>query len=174
MHYESPRTPTGKQWTDQSLLSYRNVDDFLAESDAFQKASFATIMEKWKDHEKNKATETIASLDTHYNMKLRFRLDKELNRTSEMKYAPIATYYRFIGNENNPKNVKPCRRHKRRTQEYEERHVRDLLKLPAIGNSRSEPYALSRRTKLSSMESSPLIKSSEFADQSNASRHTFA
>lgn len=131
-------------------------------------------MDKWKEHEKNKATEIIASVDTHYNMKLRFRRDKELNRASEMKYAPIATYYRFIGNENNPKNVKPCRRHKRRTEEYEERHVRELLKLPTIANSRSEPHVLSRRSKFSSMDSSPLIKSSEFGDHLATSRHTFS
>lgn len=174
MHYESPRTLTDKQWTDESLLSYRNVDDYLAGSNAFHQASFANIMDKWKEHEKNKTTDLIASLDTHYNMKLRFRHDKQLNRASEMKYAPLATYYRYLGNENNPKNVQPCRRHNRRTQEYEERHVRELLKLPTLGNNRSEPSILSKRTNVSSMACSPLIKSSELVDQSSSSRHTFS
>lgn len=175
MHYETPRTSRDKDWTDQSLLSYRNVDDYLAGSNAFQQASFTTIMDKWKEHEKNKTTELIASLDTHYNMKLRFRHDKQLNRASEMKYAPIASYYRYLGNENNPKNIQPCRRYKQQTQDYEERHVRELLKLPTIGNSRSESFNLSKRTKLSSMDSSPVIKSSELGDQSfSSSHHTFS
>jgi hypothetical protein len=174
MHYETPRTPTDKQWTDQSLLSTRSVNSYLAESEAFQRNSFANIIEKWKKHDRNKTTQLISSFDDRYNMKIRFRQDDQLNRSSEMKYASIADYYRFLGDESNPKNAKPCVRHKRRTQEYEERHVRDLLKLPTTVKSRSQPYFLPKITNSSGhgigLNNSLSIRSSLFA--SEVSHHT--
>lgn len=151
IHYDTPRSATGKQWTDQSLLSNRSLNNFLAESDAFQRASYANIVEKWKEHDKNEVNRLITSFDSQYNMKIRFRQDVKLNRSSEMKYGPGARYYRFIGSESNPKNERPCCRYKRRTQEYEERHIRDLLQLPSKTKSRSEPYFLPKLTKLPSI-----------------------
>jgi hypothetical protein len=174
IHYDTPRSPTSKQWTDQSLLINRSVNNYLAESDAFQRATFANIIEKSKEHHKNEAIRLIASFDSHYNMKIRFRQDNKLNRSSEMKYGPDARYYRFIGNENNPKHDKPCGRHKRRTQEYEERHMRELLKIPPKTKNRSEPYFLSKMTKLppieTTIQSSPTVRSSvSFAEDSHQS-----
>lgn len=152
IHYDTPRSPTGKQWTDQSLLSNRSLNNFLAESDAFQRASYANIVEKWKQHDKDEMNRLINSFDSHYNMKIRFRQDVKLNRSSEMKYGSGATYYRYIGSESNSKNSHSCGRHKRRLQEYEERHIRELLQLPTKTKSRSEPYFLPKITKLPSIE----------------------
>jgi hypothetical protein len=176
MHYDTPRSPTGKQWTDQSLLTYQSVNDYLAESGAFQQASFANIIQKWKNHDRNQANRLISSFDSHYNMKYRFRHDENLNRSSEMKYGSGAKYYRFIGNEKNPKNVKPCGLHKRRTQEYEERHIRQLLQLPSKTKSRSRSYLLPKIKTLSSNESAndnvSTVRSSLF--DAEASRDTFS
>ncbi len=171
LHYESPRSPTGKDWTDESLLSNLNIDNYLAESNAFQRTSFTSIIERWKEHERNKANQLISSFDSRYNMKARFRNDDQLNRTSELKHASLAKYYRFIGNENNPKNSKPCGIHKRHVQEYNERHLRESLRLPTLTKTRSQPYFLPNRTKLPSIESSSIVISSEFDE---TSRHTFS
>ncbi len=147
------------------------MNSYLAESNEFQRTSFANIIEKWKEHKRKKTVQLISSFDSHYNMKHRFRQDEQLNRAPEVKYASIATYHRFIGNENNPKNVKPCGIHKRHTQDYDERHLRELLKLPSLTKSRSVPYFLPKRTKLPSIESSSLVITSEFDDDS---WHTFS
>jgi hypothetical protein len=176
MNYETPRIATDKEWTDQSLLSNRSVNNYLAESDAFQRASFANIIDRWKEHDKNKTNRLITSFDTYYNMKIRFRQDDKLNRSSEMKYGSGATYYRFLGDESNSKNDKPCGRHKRRTQEYEERHLRELLKLPTTVKTRRQPYFLPKITNLSSLE--PTVHPSSIARSSlslaEPSRHTFS
>jgi len=98
-------------------------------------------------------------------MKRRFRKDDKLNHLSEMKYGPGAKYYRFIGDENNPKHDKPCGLHKRRIQEYEERHLRELLKIPSKTKNRSQPYFLSKMTKLPPIDptihSTPTVRSFE-------------
>jgi hypothetical protein len=176
IHYDVPRSATGKKWTDQSLFSVESVDNYLAVSDAFQRTSFTNIMKKWKQHDKSEATRLISSFDSRYNMNIRFRQDSQLNRGSEMKYAPGAKYYRFIGNENNPKNDKPCGLHKRHTQEYEQRHIRELLQLPTKTKSRSQPYFLPKITKLPSIQtavdnSSTVRSSGSFAEDSH---HTFS
>ena len=171
IHYEAPPSPTGKQWTNQGLLSNRSVNNYLAESDAFQRASFANIIEKWKEHEKNKVDQQISSFDSHYNMKIRFRHDEKLNRSSEMKYASGAKYYRFIGNENNQKHDKPCKRHKRQTQEYQEKYLREALKLPTIPKTRSVPYFLPKITNSTSTNTdyfnSPSVKSFVSVDRTS-------
>ena len=171
LHYESPRTPTQKQWTDQTLLSTENIDTYLAESDAFQRASFASIIQRWKEHDQNKTHRMISSFDDRYNMKIRFRHDDQLNRSSEKKYAPMATYYRYLGNENNAKNARPCARHKRRTQAYQDRHVKDLLKLPAGSEHRERPYLVTKKPRLprigASSEASSVRLSVSFADESH-------
>lgn len=164
MHYESPRSPTGKQWSDQSLILTENINNYLAESNAFQRASYADIRAKWKAYDKNKTNELISSFDSHYNMKIRFRLDGKLQRSSEMKYGSCAQYYRFIGNENNSKVDKPCGRYKRRTQDYSERYIRDALKLPPVTKPRSQPYFLPKisQSQLNTNDEliqSPLVKS---------------
>ena len=64
----------------------------------------------------------------------------------------MATYYRYLGNENNSKNTRPCARHKRRTQTYQERHVQELLKLPTAYENRDRPYLLAKKSKLPSIE----------------------
>jgi hypothetical protein len=176
MNYDTPRLATDKQWTDQSLLSTRSVNNFLAESDAFQRASFASIVEKWKEHDKNKTNQLMTSFDTHYNMKIRFRQDDKLNRSSEVKYGTGATYYRFLGNESNPKNNKPCGRHKRRTQDYDERHLRELLKIPTIAKARSQPYFLPKITNLSSSKTTVHTSTTARSSVSLAepSQHTFS
>ncbi|CAF1244403.1 unnamed protein product [Rotaria magnacalcarata] len=152
LRYETIDFTADKKWTDQALISTRSVDNFLAESDAFQRASFANIIEKWKEYEKSKNDRLLSSFDAHYNMKLRFRQDEKLNRSSEMKYAAMAKYYRFIGNETNPKNTKPCLRHKRLTREYEERHVRELLDLQTTPKSRSRPYFFRKDNELAPID----------------------
>ncbi|CAF3631572.1 unnamed protein product [Rotaria socialis] len=152
LRYETIDFTADKKWTDQALISTRSVDNFLAESDAFQRASFANIVEKWKEYEKSKSDRLLSSFDAHYNMKLRFRHDEKLNRSSEMKYAAMAKYYRFIGSESNPKNTKPCLRHKRLTQEYEERHVRELLDLQTTPKSRSRPYFFRKDNELAPID----------------------
>lgn len=164
MHYESPRSPRDKQWSDRSLITTDNINNYLAESTAYQRASYANIREKWSEYDKNKTNELISSFDTYYNMKIRFRHDNKLQRGAEMKYGTGAQYYRFIGNENNPKTDKPCRRHNRQTQEYEERYIREALKLPPVIKPRSQPYFLpkSSRTRSNSNDEllhSPLVKS---------------
>lgn len=166
LHYESPRTPTKKQWTDDALLSTENIDTYLAKSDEFQRASFAHIMQRWKEHDQTKTSRLISSFDDRYNMKMRFRHDEKLNRSSEKKYAPTATYYRYLGNENNTKNVRPCARHKRRTQAYEDRHVKDILKLPAVFDKRRLPPIGGTSSEVSSVRLSVSV-----ADDSH---HTFS
>lgn len=161
------------EWTDQALISTRSINNYLAESDAFQRASFTNMVEKWKEYEKHKTDRLISSFDAHYNMKLRFRQDEKLNRSSEMKYGTVATYYRFLGSEHNPKNTQPCTRHKRLTQEFEERHVRDLLHLQPV-KSRSQPYYLSKMSKLTPIETTasttPIARASvSIAEQSHNS-----
>lgn len=172
--YNPSELAINKKWTDQSLITTRSVDNYLAESDAFQRASFANLIEKWKELEKSKNERLISSFDAHYNMKQRFRQDDQLNRSSEMKYASVATYYRLIGSENNPKNTKPCGRHKRRTQDFEERHVKELLQLPPIIKPRRPAYFFGKESQLSPRDpgvpSSTEITSSSFLiDQSRSS-----
>lgn len=176
MHYGTPRTLTDKKWTDQSLLSTESVDSYLAESDAFQRATFANIVQKWKQHDRSQVDRLISSFDDRYNMKTRFRLDDQLTRPSEKKYAPTATYYRYLGSESNPKNIRPCARHKRRTQHYQERHIQDLLKLPAVCESRNRSYVLSKKSKLPSIGTSIHGSSSVRSSVSlvDASQHTFS
>ena len=175
MHYESPRTPTKKQWTDHALLSTENIDTYLAESDAFQRASFANIMQRWKTHDQNKTNRLISSFDDRYNMKVRFRHDEQLNRSSEKKYGPTATYYRYLGNENNTKNTRPCARHKHRTQAYQDRHVRDLLKLPAVFENRDQPYLVSKKHRLPPIGNSSDISSVRLSvSVADDSHHTFS
>lgn len=178
MHYDAPRTPAGKQWTDQSLYSTRSVDNYLAESDAFQRASFANIIKNWKQYDANKATRLITSFDSHYNMKKRFLQDDQLNRPSQVTYGHVAPYYRFLGSENNPKNIKPCARYKRLTQDYDERHVRALLKTPPpplTTKTHRRTHFLPKITKLPS--TGPANHSSSTATLSvsvtERSRHTF-
>ncbi|CAF2379509.1 unnamed protein product [Rotaria sp. Silwood2] len=176
IQYDTPRISDDKKWTDQSLISTRSVDNYLAESDAFQRASYANIIDKWKEYDKSKTDRLLSTFDAHYNMKIRFRHDDKINRSSEMKYGSIATYYRFMGNENSRKNNKPCGRHKRLIQEYEERHVRDLLQLPTTTiKTRRPPHYLSKITELppaeTTIHSSTSVRPSvSVAEQSH---HTF-
>ncbi|CAF0757392.1 unnamed protein product [Rotaria sp. Silwood1] len=176
IHYDTPHISDNKQWTDQSLISTRSVDHYLAESDAFQRASFANIIEKWKEYDKTKTDRLISSFDAHYNMKIRFRQDDKINRSSEMKYGSMATYYRFMGSEHSQKNNKPCIRHKRLTEEFEGRHVHKLLQLPTTTvKTRRPPHYLSRITELPPIEttihSSVSVRPSvSVAEQSH---HTF-
>lgn len=176
IHYDTPRSPTCKQWTDKTLLSTRNVDDYLAESDAYQRASYERIMRKWKQYDQNEATRLITSFDSHYNMKRRFLHDGELNRSSEKKYGTGATYYRYIGSENNPKKDKPCDRHKRRTEDYEKRQLLESLKLPSKIRGRNEQYFLPKLNKNSSFEATlknlPTPRLS-VSGADNASNHTY-
>jgi hypothetical protein len=78
-------------------------------------------------------------------MQIRFRRDNSLNDSSDRSYVAIAKYYRSLSNE---RTSKQCERHKRRTQEYEERHLHKLstVKTP------SQPYVLSKLTKLPSIK----------------------
>jgi hypothetical protein len=171
MHYESPRSPAGKHWTDGSLITYQNVNEYLAESDAFQRAAYANMIQKYKDYKKNQTVQLISSFDNRYNMKRRFRQDDQLNRLSESTYATVAKYHRFIGHENNPKNIKPCAIHQRRTKIYDERHTRELLKLPNMTKARSVPSFFTKRTILPSIQSASEAITSELESES---WHTFS
>jgi len=148
IHYDKPRSTTDKQWTDQSLLSMGNINTYLAESDAFQRTSFANIIEKWKERDRNQTNRLVSLFDTHYGMQIRFRRDKSLNPSSDRSYAAIAKYYRSLSNERTSKHDRPCERYKRLTQEYAERH---LPKLSTV-ETPSQPYVLSKLTKLPSIK----------------------
>jgi hypothetical protein len=153
VHYDKPRATTDKQWTDQSLLSMGNINTYLAESDAFQRTSFANIIEKWKERDRNQTNRLVSLFDTHHGMHIRFRRDNSLNDSSDRSYVALAKYYRSLSNERTSKHDRPCERYKRRTQEYEERR---LYKLSTI-ETPSQPYVLSKLTKLPSIK--PIVHS---------------
>jgi hypothetical protein len=173
VHYETARLPTSKQWSNRALLSKENIDIYLAQSDAFHRTSFANIIRKWEQYDRNKTNRLISSLDDYYHMKARFRQDNHLTRSSEKKYSSTANYYRLLGNESNPRHSKPCQHHQHRTRAHQDKHVENLLKQSISPRHGKQMCITSKTLRLPSIDMSSDRSSSVSVVQTSEHGHVW-
>ncbi|CAF1586475.1 unnamed protein product [Didymodactylos carnosus] len=135
--YDTPRI-LNKDWGDRSLIEAESINSFLSTSQEYQRLSFESIRQKWKRLEEEKIDRLISSFDSRYNMKIKFRNDVKLNRPIQESNSALAAYYKLISNPLR----KPCSRHKKNQQEYNQRHFETLMKPFEKTKHRSKPYFL--------------------------------